>query len=68
MATPAPNLCFICNDSLNEGEVVVVKKRGIQTLSESSVKRQNPIHKRLLRDLTEVTVHSACQKNTTIQS
>lgn len=55
--------CFICEESLAEREVAVVKKRGVATLLASSVKRKKPEHQRLLEGVEEITVHTACQKN-----
>ncbi|GBM20537.1 hypothetical protein AVEN_261669-1 [Araneus ventricosus] len=65
MATPATSVCFICNKSLSEGAVVTVKKRGIETLTKSSVLRMLPDHTDLLKDLNEIVVHRGCQKTYT---
>ncbi|GBL55346.1 hypothetical protein AVEN_21121-1 [Araneus ventricosus] len=65
MATPATSVCFICNKSLSEGAVVTVKKRGIETLTKSSVLRMLPDHTDLLKDLNEIAVHRGCQKTYT---
>lgn len=63
MTSSNTNLCFICSDSLSVGETRVVKEKGIQTLSEASVKRKLPNHQRLLKDLNKVTAHNDCYKS-----
>lgn len=63
MAAPSSDLlCFICNGSVS-GDVSVVKERGIKTLIEASIKRKQVNHKHYLKDLKQVSVHSACQTN-----
>lgn len=54
---------FICDKTLSEGEVIVVKERGVKTLQACSVKRQNKNHQRFLAKLTTMTVHTACKKH-----
>ncbi|CAG9814961.1 unnamed protein product [Phaedon cochleariae] len=55
-------LCFICQNSLAEGEVNVVKAKGVARLLDSSVKRKKSADEQFLKNLKQVTVHSACQK------
>lgn len=55
--------CFICEESLSDREVTVVKKRGVATLLASSIKRRKPEHQLLLGGVEEITVHSACQRS-----
>ncbi|GBN52133.1 hypothetical protein AVEN_148393-1 [Araneus ventricosus] len=67
MSTPASttsviNECFICHSSLSECEVVIVKERGIRTFIKSSANRTLQANERLLKTLTVVPVHNACQK------
>ena len=54
--------CFICKNSLDEGEVSVVKRKGINRFKDSSVKRGKHASVLLLQNFQEITVHSACQK------
>lgn len=63
MENPQVDLCFICEKTLSESDVVVVKERGVKTLLKSSELRGNRAHTRILRTLSSVTVHGACQKN-----
>lgn len=58
-------ICFICKQSLNEGEILVVKERGVKKFQEVSVKRKNPQHQYFLSGLSQVNVHKACQKSYT---
>lgn len=57
--------CFICEESLECGGVSVVKKKGVVTLLASAGKRRQREHRRLLKGVSEITIHTACQKNTT---
>lgn len=54
--------CFICGLSLQEGEIVLVKERGVQTLRSSSAALKNSENERLLRHLKQIYIHTACQK------
>ncbi|CAG9817879.1 unnamed protein product [Phaedon cochleariae] len=56
-------VCFICQGSLIDGDVVTVRQKGVKTLISSSVQRKNNEHRRYLTNLSEVKVHSACQKH-----
>src|SRR5436190_24312652 len=56
------NECFICHSILSEGEVTILKERGIKTLINSSAKRKLPAHEQLLKTVNAVSVHIACQK------
>lgn len=67
MSAP-PGCCFICCNTLEEGKVVVVKKRGICSLIEVSEKRGLLLNKRFLQALDEVSVHDACRKRYTVES
>lgn len=58
-------ICFICEQSLNEGEILVVKERGVKRLQEVSSRRKNPQHQRFLSGLSQIKVHKACQKSYT---
>ncbi|GBM29730.1 hypothetical protein AVEN_156912-1 [Araneus ventricosus] len=67
MSTPASttsvtNYCFIRHSSSSEGEVVIVKEREIKILIKSSTNRKLQANERLLKTLTVVSVHNACQK------
>ncbi|KAG5881216.1 hypothetical protein JTB14_037063 [Gonioctena quinquepunctata] len=53
--------CFICGDILQEGEVIEVKKKGLETFRQSSIKRKNNKYK-LLVGLKSIVVHDACRK------
>jgi hypothetical protein len=57
------NICFICECSLNEGAIVTVKERGLNTFKESSKKRGDGKNKRYLKNLTSIVVHDPCRKN-----
>lgn len=57
-------LYFICEEGLEEGDAVVVMKRGIVTFLVASNKGKTPEHRRFL-SLDEITVHSICWKNYT---
>lgn len=57
--------CFICNETLTEGEVILVKQRGVKTLLSCSVTLKNREHERLLKEVHEISVHRACQKSYT---
>ena len=47
------NICFICELSLSEGDIVVVKEQGVKKLQEVSGKRKNPQHQRFfIRTIT----------------
>lgn len=56
------SVCFICEISLNEGEIKIVKEKGVKNLQKCSAKRQNEEHQRFLKDLKQVTIHNACHK------
>lgn len=56
------DLCFVCRDSLNEGEVTLVKERGVRTLLASSISLKNQANIKLLQNVAEISLHSACQK------
>ena len=66
MSVP-PGICFICRSTLEEGKVIVVKKRGILSLIEVSVKRGLLQNQQFLQELNEVTVHDACRKRYTVE-
>lgn len=55
--------CIICKSSLQEGEVVEVK-RGLSSLIEASKERNDGIHK-LLSSSSHITVHVNCRKKYT---
>lgn len=55
------DLCFICKEGVESGELTVVKARGIARLLESSVKRKLSADGQFLCGLSAVRVHSACQ-------
>lgn len=63
-----PGVCFICRGTLEEGTVIIVKKRGIISLINASVKRGLQENKSFLQKLEEVTVHDACRKRYTVES
>lgn len=67
MSVP-PGVCFICRTTLDEGQVTVVKKRGVTSLIEVSVKRALKENQQFLQDLDEVTVHDLCRKRYSVQS
>lgn len=54
--------CFICSLSMEEGEIVLVKEKGVQTVRASSVALKNVENERLLKHLNQIHVHTACQK------
>ena len=54
-------VCFICQKA--EGDVLTVQQRGVKTLLNSAIQRKISTHRRFLNNLSEVKVHSACQKN-----
>ena len=56
------SVCFICEISLNEGEIKIVKEKGVKNLQKCSAKRQNEEHQCFLKDLKQVTIHNACHK------
>ena len=62
MSVSQGDLCFICDESLSNGEVTLVNERGVNRLRESSVKRKINAHSYLLKNVIEIKVHSACQK------
>ncbi|CAH1155651.1 unnamed protein product [Phaedon cochleariae] len=58
------NICFICEKTLNEGETLEVKARGLNSLKESSVRRKdNKVGQ--LRGLNSVIIHVKCHKTYT---
>jgi hypothetical protein len=57
------NICFICECSLNEGAIVTVNERGLNTFKESSKRRGDGKNKRYLKNLTSIVVHDPCRKN-----
>lgn len=65
MSVSAGADCFICDKSLSVGEVVLVKERGVVSLRNASLKREIISHQSFLKNISEVTVHVACQKNYT---
>ncbi|KAG5878950.1 hypothetical protein JTB14_022608 [Gonioctena quinquepunctata] len=46
--------CFICGESLREGDVVLVKEKGVQTLRASSAALKNRDNEHLLRRVTDI--------------
>lgn len=54
-------VCFICNNNLNESETVIIVERGITTLINSSFER-NDGHYEYLKDKKSVTIHVKCRK------
>ena len=59
-------VCFICNESLTESEIVVVD-RGLKTLMDSSTERGDRFDE-YLKDKTSVTIHKQCRKAYTRKS
>ncbi|KAG8194133.1 hypothetical protein JTE90_000971 [Oedothorax gibbosus] len=53
--------CFICDESLNEGETLIVKERSVNRLRESSAKRKLTAHSAFQNNVKEVRVHTSCQ-------
>ena len=64
MATSS-DICFICEHTLNEGVLVIVKERGMKTIKESSVERNDGKSERFLKGLLSGVVHDSCWKNYT---
>lgn len=60
------NFCFICSKSLTEGEIVVVT-RGMKTLIDSSVERNDGFFE-YLSNSESVTIHTECRKMYTRKS
>lgn len=60
------NFCFICSKSLTEGEIVVVE-RGMKTLIDSSVERNDGFFE-YLSNSESVTIHTQCRKMYTRKS
>lgn len=60
------NLCFICSKSLTEGDIVVVE-RGMKTLIDSSVERNDGFFE-YLSNSESVTIHTQCRKMYTRKS
>ena len=60
------NVCFICDKPLKESEVVVVD-RGMKTLIDASVERNDDFFE-YLKDKQSVTVHVQCRKMYTRKS
>ncbi|CAL1281751.1 unnamed protein product [Larinioides sclopetarius] len=60
-SSPSVGLCFICTETLSEGQVRLVKERGAKTLLASSISLKNIENQRLLKGVNEIYVHSACQ-------
>lgn len=63
MANQEIYLRFICETSLSECNSVIVKEKGVKTLLKSAEKRGNREHVRILKKISSVTVHTACQKS-----
>lgn len=59
-------VCFICSESLTEGEIVVVD-RGMKTLIDSSNERSDGFDE-YLKDKQSVTIHKQCRKMYTRKS
>ncbi|GLV41747.1 hypothetical protein CBL_12036 [Carabus blaptoides fortunei] len=58
------NICLICEKTLNEGDILEVKARGLNTLRESSIRRKdNKVNQ--LRPLDSVIMHVKCHKTYT---
>lgn len=54
--------CFICGLSLQEGETILVKEKGVQTLRLSSTALKNSDNELLLRHLKHICIHTSCKK------
>lgn len=48
------DLCFICKETLSEGELRLVKERGVKTLLASSISLKNIENQRLLKGVNEI--------------
>lgn len=55
--------CFICEKSLKFEGAGTVKKKRIETLIKSSIKRGRKDHNKILKNRVQIQVHSACSKN-----
>ncbi|GBM41424.1 hypothetical protein AVEN_129620-1 [Araneus ventricosus] len=53
--------CFICENLLQESEVIEVKEKGLETFRKSSIRRKNNKGK-LLEGLKSIVVHDVCRK------
>lgn len=60
-------MCFICEESLSEGEITLVKERGVNRLREASVKREIHAHSLLLTKLKEVRVPLNAKSSVTMK-
>lgn len=57
-----PGICFLCDESLNDGKTTTLKKKAINALRNKSKKYGDNKWKALER-LTEITVHELCRFN-----
>jgi len=58
----ADSKCFICDDNLSNREIVVIKERGLKTLTHCSKQRKDGKHT-ILEGRWFVNVHNSCRKS-----
>lgn len=52
--------CFICKKPLGENKIRTVKAKGVKTLLDRAVAKNDEANEQFLRTISEVTVHIAC--------
>ena len=52
--------CFICKKPLGENKIRTVKAKGVKTLLDRAVAKNDEANEQFLRTFSEVTVHIAC--------
>lgn len=52
--------CFICKKPISENKIRTVKAKGVKTLLDRAVAKNDEVNEKLLRTVSEVTVHVTC--------
>ncbi|CAH2096781.1 unnamed protein product [Euphydryas editha] len=52
--------CFICKKPLGKNETRTVKAKGVKTLLDRAVAKNDEVNEQFLRTVSEVTVHNKC--------
>lgn len=61
------SICIICKLSLEEGETVKVTQKGVRSIFEASLEREDGIST-TIQNLANLSVHVQCRKNYTRKS
>ncbi|CAG4960836.1 unnamed protein product [Colias eurytheme] len=52
--------CFICKKPLDENKIRTVKAKGVKTLLDRAIAKNDEVNEQFLRTVSEVTLHVAC--------